>query len=149
MRHSQKKQFHIPHSRILEWNWNWNVDFHSTFHIPMHFSMVGVKYSQKDNSTFHIPKFWNRNWNVDVVRGLIVGVALGLALYAQGRGLDTQGHNRTCRGQLAAACVPPFAVQNCFFFPFSGTRYYPLFAHRRQLLSLAMETKHCQERVEF
>ena len=26
MRHSQKKQFHIPHSRILEWNWN--VDFH-------------------------------------------------------------------------------------------------------------------------
>ena len=38
MRHSQKTQFHIPHSRILEWNWN--VDFHSTFHIPMHFSRV-------------------------------------------------------------------------------------------------------------
>ena len=48
----------------------WNVelecgDFHSTFHIPMHFSMVGMRYSQKDNSTFHIPKFWNGNWNVE------------------------------------------------------------------------------------
>ena len=42
--------------------------------------MVGVRCSQKDNSTFHIPKFWNGNWNVDVVRGLIVGVAWSLAL---------------------------------------------------------------------
>ena len=50
----------------------------------MHFSMVGVRCSQKDNSTFHIPKFWNGNWNVDVVRGLIVGVAWGLALEPAG-----------------------------------------------------------------
>ena len=47
---------------------------HSIFHIPMHFSMVGVRYFQKDNSKSHISKFWNGNWNVDVVRGLIVGV---------------------------------------------------------------------------
>ena len=32
MRHSQKRQFHIPHSRILEWIWI--VDYHSTFQIP-------------------------------------------------------------------------------------------------------------------
>ena len=64
MRYSQKKQFHIPHSKILEWNWN--VDFHSTFHIPMHFSRVrNETFSKKTipHSTFHImnaqpARFW-------------------------------------------------------------------------------------------
>ena len=32
---------------------------HSTFHIPMHFSRVRNETFSKDNSTFHIPKFWN------------------------------------------------------------------------------------------
>ena len=78
--------FHIPYSTFqctlawLEWDvlkrdnstfhipkfWNRNMECgipHSIFHIPMHFSMVGVRCSQKDKSTFHIPKFWNKNWN--------------------------------------------------------------------------------------
>ena len=54
----------IPYSKILEWELECGFP-HSIFHIPMHFSMVGVRYSQKDNSIFHIPKFWNGNWNVD------------------------------------------------------------------------------------
>ena len=61
MRHSQKKQFHIPHSRILEWNWN--VDFHSTFHIPMHFSKVrNETFSKK---TIPHSRILEWNWNVD------------------------------------------------------------------------------------
>ena len=59
---------------------------HSTFHIPMHFSMVGVRYSQKDNSIFHIPKFWNGNWNVDFhipnseFQTLGIGIGIGIGI---------------------------------------------------------------------
>ena len=72
MRHSQKEQFHIPHSKILEWNWNvgfhstlHNADSHSTFHIPMHFSKVRNETFSKKR--FHIPPSRNLewNWNVD------------------------------------------------------------------------------------
>ena len=82
---------------------------HSIFHIPMHFSMVGVRYSQKDNSTFRIPKFWNRNWNVEFDSGFDSGCCLELSskntedhIFVEG------GREARCQGsghRLYSTCV--------------------------------------------